>query len=169
MHFIRLDWGRYQIYMRIRMHLWVRLDFSSLTMHEIFKGKKKNRQGYWEIQHFFLKHKFPELLLLGQSVSQWIEGSNNTNEIINSFLLKAVLSFSCLICSFRLPTTKGHASGLSTVSTPRVTYHSFPSAHKSRWVNHGGKESVIFSNDWGSSLLTFYSHKDSIRYFSGDF
>lgn len=57
-------------------------------MHEIFKEKKKippdGDTGKFNI--IFPKHKFPEWLLLGQFISKWIEGRNDTNEIINSFL-----------------------------------------------------------------------------------
>lgn len=59
---------------------------------KILRKKKKNKKtpdkdtGKFNIFFFFPKHKFPELLLLGQFISKWIEGTNNTNEIINSFL-----------------------------------------------------------------------------------
>lgn len=40
-------------------------------MHEIFKGKKKKKtdKDTGKFNIFFPKHKFPELLLLGQFVS----------------------------------------------------------------------------------------------------
>lgn len=98
---------------------------------KFLRKKKKIRQGYWEIQHFFFsKHKFTELLLLGQFVSKWIEGSNNPNEIIVFF--QGSSKFLSLHEYLRtVPTTKGHVSGLPTVSTLRVLDHSFLSAHKS--------------------------------------
>lgn len=116
-------------------------------MHEIFKEKKKKKNQTRILGNstyfFFPKHKFPELLVLGQFVSKWIEGSNNPNEIIVFF--QGSTKFLSLHDYFRtVPTVKGHVSGLSTMSTLRVLYHSFLSAHKSLGWTHSRNEKCYF-------------------------